>query len=67
MRERGGGGGGGGEGGRRGEGGIEAGVEEKEKGHTINELCIIVIAGFKFIMFYHILFHLERRDRVQSK
>ena len=54
----------GGEGGRKGGG--EEGVEEKEKGHTINELCILVLL-LKFIMFYHILFHLERRDRVQSK
>ena len=40
---------------------------EEEKGNTVNELCIIVITGFKFILFYHILFHLERGERVQSK
>ena len=68
--------------------------DEEEKGHTINELCIIVLLlvlnvlcfiifhlerqrrvqanelciivlllVFKFIMFYHILFHLTRKQR----
>ena len=39
---------------------------EEEKGHTINELCIIVLLLVLNLLCF-IIFHLERRDRVQSK
>ena len=42
-------------------------VGEDEKWHTTNELYNCFIIGFKFIMFYHILFHSERGERVHIK
>ena len=48
-------------------GGRERAREEEEKGHTINELCIIVLLLVLNLLFYHILFHLERGERVHSK
>ena len=52
---------------REGDGGWrDGGGEEEEKGHTINELCIIVLLLVLNLLCF-IIFHLERRDRVQSK
>ena len=39
--------------------------EEEEKGHTINELCIIVLLMVLNLLCF-IIFHLERQKRVQA-
>ena len=54
-------------GGREKERARERGGGGGERAHNKWIMYNCFITGFKFIMFYHILFHLERLDRVQSK
>ena len=51
-------------------GGGGGGERERERGPTTNELCIIVlllVLNGLLLFFYHILFHLERGERVHNK